>query len=45
MNQPRDVYQATVATAQQWASGLAAVATRIGARFRRPARRQRVTAS
>jgi SRSO17 transposase len=44
MTQPRDVYQATVATAQQWASGLEAVATRIGARFQRTELRQRVTA-
>jgi SRSO17 transposase len=44
MNQPRDVHKATVATAQQWASGLEAVATRLGARFRRPELRQRVTA-
>jgi SRSO17 transposase len=44
MKQPRDVYKATVDTAQQWASGLEAVATRIGARFQRTELRQRVTA-
>jgi hypothetical protein len=43
--QPRDVYQATVKTAQQWARGLEAAATRIGARFRRIGLRQRATAS
>jgi SRSO17 transposase len=44
MKQPRDVYKATVETAQQWASGLEAVATRIGARFQRTELRQRATA-
>ena len=44
LTQPRDVYQATVETAQPWASGLAAVATRLGARWPRTERRQRVTA-
>lgn len=44
MKPPRDVYKATVDTAQQWANGLEAVATRIGARFQRPELRQRATA-
>jgi SRSO17 transposase len=44
MKQPRDVYKTTVHTAQQWASGLEAVATRIGARFRRTDLRQRALA-
>jgi SRSO17 transposase len=44
MKQPRDVYKATVETAQQWASGLEAVVTRLGTRFQRTALRQRVTA-
>jgi SRSO17 transposase len=44
MKQPRDVYKATGDTAQQWAHGLEAVATRIGARFQRPELRQRATA-
>jgi SRSO17 transposase len=45
MKQPRDVYKATVDTAQPWASGLEAVATRIGARLRRTELRQRGAAS
>jgi SRSO17 transposase len=44
MKQPRDVYKATVDTAQQWASDLEAVATRIGARLRRTELGQRVAA-
>jgi SRSO17 transposase len=44
MQQPRDVDKATVEAAQQWASGLEAVAMRIEARFQRPELRPRVTA-
>ena len=44
MKQPREGFKTTVDTAQQWASGLEAVATRIGARFRRTELRQRATA-
>jgi SRSO17 transposase len=44
MTQPREEFKTTVETAQQWASGLDAVATRIGARFRRTELRQRATA-
>jgi SRSO17 transposase len=44
MKPPRDVDKATVDTAQQWAHGLEAVATRSGARFQRPELRQRATA-
>jgi SRSO17 transposase len=44
MKQPRHVYQATVDAAQPWASGLEAVAIRIGGRFQRSELRQRATA-
>jgi SRSO17 transposase len=44
MKQPREGFKTTVDTAQQWASGLEAVATRLGARFRRTALRQRAPA-
>jgi SRSO17 transposase len=44
MPQPRDAYNTTVDAAQQWASGLEVVATRIGARFPRAEPRQRATA-
>jgi SRSO17 transposase len=44
MKQPRHVYKATVDAAQQWASGLEAVAARIRGRFQRTELRQRATA-
>jgi SRSO17 transposase len=44
MKQPRHGYKTTVDAAQQWASGLEAVAARIGARFQRTELRQRASA-
>jgi SRSO17 transposase len=44
MQQPRQVYKTTVDAAQPWASGLEAVAARIGARFQRTELRRRATA-
>jgi SRSO17 transposase len=45
MTQPRDGDKTTVATAQDWASRLEAVALRLGVRFRRTELRQRAPAS